>query len=121
MMQWLEIQQIAKTISLNNMKDGLIWMWEAKGIYSVKSMYDVVNFGGIKHVDIHCVWKIKVHPKIHFFLWLLFHNKLLTIDNLVKRQSVDDITCVFFAMNWNPVNIFSLTVWLLPIFGKKLF
>jgi hypothetical protein len=58
-------------------------------------MYAVVNFGGIKPVDIQCVWKIKVPPKIHFFLWLLFHNKLLTRDNLVKRQNVDDLTCVF--------------------------
>jgi hypothetical protein len=58
-------------------------------------MYVVVNFGAIKPVDIHCVWKLKVPPKIQFFLWLLFHNKLLTRDNLVKRQSVDDLTCVF--------------------------
>jgi hypothetical protein len=70
-------------------------MWEASGLYSVKSMYAVVNFGGIKLVDIQCVWKIKVPPKIYFFLWLLFNNKLLTRDNLVKRQNVDDLTCVF--------------------------
>jgi hypothetical protein len=74
MVQWLEIQQIAQTITLNTEKDALIWMWEANGVYSVKSMYVVVNFGGIKPVDIHYVWKLKVPPKIHFFLWLLFHN-----------------------------------------------
>jgi hypothetical protein len=58
-------------------------------------MYAVINFGGTLPVNIHCVWKLKVPPKIHFFLWLLAHNKLLTRDNLVKRQSVDDLTCVF--------------------------
>jgi hypothetical protein len=100
------------------MKDALIWMWEANGVYSVKSMYAVVNFGGIKPVDIHCVWKIKVPPKIHFFLWLLFHNKLLTRDNLVKRQNVDDLTCIFL-MKLNHVSIFSLNVWLLPISRRK--
>jgi hypothetical protein len=41
------------------------------------------------------VWKIKVPPKIHFFLWLIAHNKLLTRDNLCKRQHVDDLTCLF--------------------------
>jgi hypothetical protein len=95
MLQWFEIQQIAQTISFDGTKDSLIWNWEANGIYSVKSMYAVINFGGIKPVNIHCVWKIKIPPKIHFFLWLLFHNKLLTRDNLVKRQNVDDLTCVF--------------------------
>ena len=39
--------------------------------------------------------KLKPPPKIHFFLWLVSHNKLLTRDNLVKRQQVDDLTCVF--------------------------
>jgi hypothetical protein len=95
MLQWLEIQHIAQSITLNDMKDSLIWMWEASRLYSVKSMYAVINFGGIKPINIHCVWKLKVPPKIHFFLWLLFHNKLLTRDNLVKRQNIDDLTCVF--------------------------
>jgi hypothetical protein len=95
MLQWFEIQQIAQTILLNDSKDCLIWKWEANGVYSVKSLYAVVNFGGVQTIDIHSVWKIKVPPKIHFFLWLLFHNKLLTRDNLVKRQNVDDLTCVF--------------------------
>jgi hypothetical protein len=67
MMQWLEIQQISQTIILSSIKDSLIWKWEANGLYSVKSMYVVANFGGIKPVDIHCVCKIKVSPKIHFF------------------------------------------------------
>jgi hypothetical protein len=55
MVQWLEIQQIAQIIHLNTENDTLIWMWEANGIYSVQSMYVVVNFGGINPVDIHSV------------------------------------------------------------------
>jgi hypothetical protein len=46
-------------------------------------------------VHVHSIWKLKLPPKIHFFLWLLVHNKNLTRDNLVKRQSVDDLTCAF--------------------------
>jgi hypothetical protein len=49
----------------------------------------------VQTVDIHYVWKIKVPPKIQFFLWLAFYRKLLTRDNLSKRQHVDDPTCVF--------------------------
>jgi hypothetical protein len=44
---------------------------------------------------VHSVWKLKLPPKIHFFLWLVVHKKNLTRDNLVKWQSVDDLTCVF--------------------------
>jgi hypothetical protein len=95
MIKWLEIVQIAQTPNLNNEQDSLIWKFEANGMFSVKSMYAVVNFRGVVPVDIHCVWKIKMPPKIHFFLWLTAHNKLLTRDNLSKRQHVDDLTCVF--------------------------
>jgi hypothetical protein len=90
MIKWLEIVQIAQTLNLNNEQDTLIWKFEANGMFSVKSMYVVVNFRGVAPVDIHSVWKIKVPPKIHFFLWLIAHNKLLTRDNLGKRQRVDE-------------------------------
>jgi hypothetical protein len=122
MLQWLKIQQIAQTINLSSIQHSLIWKWEANGLYSVKSMYVVVNFGGIKPVDIHCVCKIKVPQKFTFFLWLLFHNKLLTKDNLVKRQSVDDLTCVFCNEVESCQHLFfdCVTVWLPLKSGKKL-
>jgi hypothetical protein len=41
------------------------------------------------------MWKIKVTPRIHIFLWLIANNKVLTRDNLVKRGNVDDKTCLF--------------------------
>jgi hypothetical protein len=72
MLQWFEILQIAQSIHLNADSDALIWMWEANGVYNVKSMYDVVNFRGIKPVDIHCVWKIKIPPRFIFYgFWLI--------------------------------------------------
>jgi hypothetical protein len=33
-------------------------------------------------------------PRIHFFLWLMSNNMLLTSDNLEKRR-VEDLTCLF--------------------------
>jgi hypothetical protein len=32
---------------------------------------------------------------IHFFLWLTAHNKIHNWENLVKKQSVDELTCAF--------------------------
>ena len=45
------------------------------------------------------MWDVRVPPKIHFFLWLIAHNKILTRDNLAKRQQLDNLTCVFCAEN----------------------
>jgi hypothetical protein len=41
------------------------------------------------------MWKIRVPPRIHIFLWLLTNNKTLTRDNLTKRINVDDKSCLF--------------------------
>ena len=32
------------------------------------------------------IWKIKVPPNTHVFLWLIYYNKSLTRDNLAKRN-----------------------------------
>jgi hypothetical protein len=69
----------------------VVWQYETSGIYSVSSLYAIINFRG-GAVYVQAVWKIKVPPKIHFFLWLVSHNKVLTRDNLIKRQNVDDLT-----------------------------
>jgi hypothetical protein len=37
--------------------------------------------------------------KIQFFLWLLSHNKLVTIDNLNKRGMSKPVQCQFCSEN----------------------
>ena len=93
--QWFEILQIAQSLHLSDEDDCLLWKLDSKNIYSVKSWYAVVNFRGVIPVDITSVWGIKIPPKIQFFLGPVTHNKLLTRDNLVKRQNLSDLTCLF--------------------------
>jgi hypothetical protein len=54
-----------------------------------------VNNREVKQVYTPVMWKIKVPPRIHIFLWLLANNKVLTRDNLAKRRQVDDQTYLF--------------------------
>jgi hypothetical protein len=41
------------------------------------------------------MWKIVVPPRVHIFLCLLANNKTQTRDNLAKRKSLDDKSCLF--------------------------
>jgi hypothetical protein len=75
MLQWYELVQIVQSIQFSDEKDSLIWKFETNGVFTVKSMYAMINFKGILPVNVHLVWDIKVPPKIHFFLWMLAHRK----------------------------------------------
>ncbi|XP_073355154.1 uncharacterized protein [Aegilops tauschii subsp. strangulata] len=91
---WNELFCVVKDLSLNDCEDTIIWDLEPKGIYTVKSYYNFVNFRGVVPDNIILIWKANVPQRIQIFLWLLVRNKLLTRDNLLKRQHVADPTCL---------------------------
>lgn len=49
----------------------------------------------MKPFYIPAVWNLHVPPKIHVFLWLISHNKIITRDNLRKRHIIKPLDCVF--------------------------
>jgi hypothetical protein len=46
-------------------------------------------------VYIPSVWRLLIPPRVHFFLWLLSNNRLLTRDNLNKKSRLDDSSYLF--------------------------
>jgi hypothetical protein len=92
---WEEVLSIASSLVLSSEDDEPVWQFHSSGVYSSQSLYRVINFRGVIPVYIPAVWKLRVPPRIHFFLWLLSNNKLLTRDNLEKRRKVEDTTCLF--------------------------
>ena len=65
------------------------------GIYSVKSFYNCINFGGVVSPFGDSLWKTLCPQKIHVFLWLCLYNKSLTRDNVAKRKTIEDKSCLF--------------------------
>jgi len=47
-----------------------------------------------------------IPPRVQFFLWLLSHNRLLTRDNLAKRQEIRDRSCIFCAEHESICHLF---------------
>jgi hypothetical protein len=92
---WEELVSLVTTIEFFGEEDALVWQFQSSGVYLSQSLYSVINFREVIPVYIHAVWKLIVPPRIHFFLWLLSKNKLLTRDNLEKRKNLDDASCLF--------------------------
>ena len=95
MEQWYQLVEITSSLTLTNETDALVWQLENRGVYSTSSLYHVINFRGVQPVFVPSVWKLKVPPKIHVFMWLLANNKLMTRDNLRKRHIIKPLECVF--------------------------
>lgn len=103
---WDEIVQLASTISYNGEQDEMIWTFNSNGQYSSQSLYKIVNFRGIKPVFRSAIWAIPIPPRVHFFLWLLTQNKVLTRDNVSKRKQIEDKNCLFCCERDFPTFVF---------------
>jgi hypothetical protein len=67
MNRWYDLLSVAESIQYTGDEDAIIWKYESNGVYSVSSLYAIVNFRGITPVHIPAVWQIKVPPDCMYF------------------------------------------------------
>uniref|UniRef100_A0A8I6WLN0 Reverse transcriptase domain-containing protein n=1 Tax=Hordeum vulgare subsp. vulgare TaxID=112509 RepID=A0A8I6WLN0_HORVV len=92
---WNNLIDFIKGFCMTDLHDKPIWELEPNGIYSVRSFYKFINFGGVVSPIGDSLWKTLCPQNIHVFLWLCLYNKILTRDNVAKRKHLDDLTCLF--------------------------
>nr|GMC84193.1 LINE-type retrotransposon LIb DNA [Ipomoea batatas] len=73
--------------------DALYWPTSPGGMFSVREAYRYIT-GGDSSEDVDWVWKIKTSERCRMFLWLAVKDKLLTNSVRVKRQLIDDGSCM---------------------------
>lgn len=57
----------------------------ASGFFSVKSAYYSMMDGPTITSNLGKIWIISVPPRMRVFAWLFILNKIVMIDNLIKR------------------------------------
>ena len=92
---WQELQLLCADVNLNDDEDRCRWILTKSGKFSERSMYLALKMTTVKwqHRD---VWVVKIPLKIKIFLWLAFHNSVLTKDVLIKRgwKGKDSKCCI---------------------------
>ncbi|KAJ7982509.1 Ribonuclease H [Quillaja saponaria] len=76
-------------------KDKVIWKLSSDGKFSTSSARSLLR-GTPPSVDLSIfkkIWRIQTLPRIKFFVWLAYLNKLLTNDLRWKRKMVDLPSC----------------------------
>ncbi|KAK0586532.1 hypothetical protein LWI29_008529 [Acer saccharum] len=76
-------------------EDSVVWGLSNNGNFSVKSAYNNIFTGG-DFVDWKWkfVWKLKLPPRVLYFLWTLLHGKLLTNCHRAARGITADTNCL---------------------------
>lgn len=86
--------QVCGSVRLSDRKDGLFWKLEARGRFSVGSLYRLLKRSQIQF-PYSFLWNIKVPLKIKVFLWLVHRRSILTREVLSERGIGEEVGCLF--------------------------
>ncbi|XP_021593063.1 uncharacterized protein LOC110600514 [Manihot esculenta] len=96
---------LAIPLPLNPRPDKLIWHFEKRGFYMVKTAYYCALSMLGQHLRVGTsdlwkkVWALDVPPKVQDFIWRLFRGVLPTRDNLTRRGVDVPLGCLFCDAN----------------------
>jgi hypothetical protein len=84
--QWREQEERMPRVSLSMEEDTIVWALEKGGVYTVKSLYRHLSFGGVVSRRIRDLCATKIPLKIKIFPWQMFYDKLQTSEQLKKEN-----------------------------------
>ncbi|WOK93267.1 hypothetical protein Cni_G01962 [Canna indica] len=67
-------------------EDTISWRWCSHGIFSTKSLYNILTFRGISNPTADFIWDSKCPTGVSVTNWLIHKKRLPTNDRLIKRQ-----------------------------------
>jgi hypothetical protein len=93
-MQIHGLTQIMSQTNLSVEPNKPFWKWAKGGKFSVNSVYKPLRGCGLDRTFKH-LRKIKIPLKIKIWLWLIWHDAVVTKDNLLKRNWRGNSACRF--------------------------
>jgi hypothetical protein len=94
MMEYMALwEQVGMVQLQEGMEDTIRWRWTLDGEYTTRSAYLIQFEGSYSKLKHSPIWKAQVEPKCRFFAWTLLYKKILTANNLMKRNWPNDPTC----------------------------
>ena len=69
-------------INLSEGEDVVSWYLTSSNVFSVKSCYSMLNDGGCRSMYKKSIWKSAAPLKVNIFVWLAYHAKILSKENL---------------------------------------
>jgi hypothetical protein len=71
------------------------WRIDMNVNFSVRNMYEIMNWGGIRHVSADTIWSCAAPKKGKVFAWLMIKGRIKVRSLLFRQNIVDDELCPF--------------------------
>ncbi|CAI0452355.1 unnamed protein product [Linum tenue] len=85
----------------------IVWNPDPNSKFSVSSLYRMLvqeTLPGVIDFPSKQIWKKLIPSKVCFFMWLVYHNKLITVDSLKKRGWSMANRCCLCCKNEETIN-----------------
>ncbi|KAJ3687818.1 hypothetical protein LUZ61_016982 [Rhynchospora tenuis] len=83
-----------QTLVPTSSPDKLLWKWDSSSRFSVKSAYNMLRSAGKTQSQAQHIWKLSLPPSVKIFALILFQNRILTQEALLKRNIMVTPGCV---------------------------
>jgi hypothetical protein len=93
--EWNDLQEALELAVFSGGEDEVIWALEASGKFTTKSLYRLMKNSGEVDLIMTEMWKAKLPLKIKIFLWMLWHNRVQTGDQLKIRKGKGSERCKY--------------------------
>ena len=84
------VEQLLMTIQgkrvTAELEEKVVWKKTKNGIFTIKSLYSAVEPGNTVRFPRNIIWCPYVPPKMGFFAWEASWGKVLTLDQLKRRN-----------------------------------
>lgn len=93
--EWNDLQESLELVQLSAEEDMVTWALEASGKFSTKSLYKFMKNSGQIDLRMTEIWNSRLPLKIKIFLWMLWHNRVQTEEQLKIRKGKGSERCKY--------------------------
>jgi hypothetical protein len=95
MEEWKVLMSLLENVRLDDSRDMVCWKLERSGKFSTRSMYRFITFAGVIDVEMMEIWSAKIPLKVKIFLWMAWHDRIQTVQQLRRRNWDGACSCKF--------------------------
>lgn len=93
--EWNDLQEALDDVEVSGEEDKVFWALTPSGKFTTKSIYRLIKNSGEVDTRMTELWQTKIPLKVKIFLWMLWHDRILTGDQFKIRKGKGSEKCKY--------------------------